>query len=202
MWLHLTLVQIQVLISSYGYVLLFPISVLEGPIVSAIAGILVATGQLNWFIVFWVLLAGDLVGDIAYYSLGRYGHGPLMRGIVKWLGFNEARVRPLQEGFAHHDWKIILIGKTQAFGSVILYFAGAFRMPVGRFLMWNLIGSVPKVILFEAIGYFFGTSLTQTSKYIDYIGITAFILAIVLLGSYWYFAKYLTKRLEEVAKES
>ncbi|MEJ0053102.1 MAG: DedA family protein, partial [bacterium] len=201
MWPDLTLPEIQSLIALYGYLLLFPITVVEGPIVGVIAGLLVATGQLNWFWVFLVLFAGDLAGDVAYYALGRYGHGPLMRRLASKLGLTEARMRPIEDEFRRHDAKLILIGKTQALGSVILYLAGAVRMPLGRFLWWNTVGTIPKVVLFEAAGYFFGASLTQASRYLDYAGVATFALALILLGSYLYFRKYLGAQMTPGGKE-
>jgi membrane protein DedA with SNARE-associated domain len=198
--LHLTLPEIQALISTYGYELLFPIAVVEGPIIGVIAGVLVATGQFNWLVALLVLTVADLVGDVAYYALGRYGHGPFMKGVAKWLGLTPEKMQPLEEAFKENDWEILLIGKTQALGSVILYFAGAWRMPFWRFFWWNFVGTLPKVALFEVIGYFFGASLTQTSKYLDYAGIATFVLALLLLGSYFYFKRYLGKRMGQRAK--
>jgi len=197
MWLHLTLMQIQSLIGTYGYAFIALIAIPEGPIVGAIAGIFVATGQFNWFLVFLALLIGDVVGDIAYYAIGRYGHGPFVKRIAAWLGLSEEKMRPLEEGFKKNDVKLLLIGKTQALGSVILYFAGAVRMPLWRFIWWNTVGSIPKVILFEMVGYFFGASLAATNTYIGYAGIATFILALLLLGSYFSFKNYLGKQLTQ-----
>jgi membrane protein DedA with SNARE-associated domain len=195
--LHLTLAETQNLIVAYGYLVLFPIAVIEGPIIGVIAGILVGTGQFDWFAAFLVLTVADLVGDVAYYALGRYGHGPFMKRIATKLGLTEERMAPIEEEFKHHDTQLILIGKTQALGSVILYFAGAWKMPFWRFLWWNLLGTAPKVALFEIVGYFFGSALTQTSKYLDYAGVATFVLALLLLGSYFYFKRYLSKRMRQ-----
>jgi len=186
----------QAVIAIYGYWVLFPIAVIEGPIIGVIAGVLVGTGQFNWLTALLVLTVADLVGDVAYYALGRYGHGPFMKRVAKGLGLTEERMRPIEEEFKHHDAEVILIGKTQALGSVILYFAGAVRMPFWSFLWWNFVGTLPKVALFEVIGYFFGSALTQTSKYLDYAGVATFVLALLLLGSYFYFKKYLKKRMQ------
>jgi membrane protein DedA with SNARE-associated domain len=196
----LTLAGTQALIAAYGYEVLFPIAVVEGPIIGVIGGILVGTSQFNWLVALLVLTVADLVGDVAYYALGRYGHGPFMKGIAHRLGLTEEKIQPLEEEFKHHDTELLLIGKTQALGSVILYFAGAVRMPFWRFLFWNFLGTLPKVALFEIIGYFFGSGLTQTTKYLDYAGIATFVLAFLLLGSYFYFKRYLSKRLIVRAK--
>jgi membrane protein DedA with SNARE-associated domain len=46
-----------------GLLLLFPLAVVEGPIVTVIAAYLASLGYLNIFAVFAVVVAADLVGD-------------------------------------------------------------------------------------------------------------------------------------------
>ena len=52
---------------NYGYFLLFPIAVLEGPIISVIAGFLVLQGYFNILLVYAVMVVADLTGDFLYY---------------------------------------------------------------------------------------------------------------------------------------
>jgi membrane protein DedA with SNARE-associated domain len=173
--------------------------VIEGPAVSVVAGALVASGQFDGIVVASMLIAADLVGDALYYSLGRWGHTPFLRRLEKWLSLTEERFRPLEEGFRRHDWKILLIGKTQPFGSLILFFAGATKMPVGRYLIFNLLATVPKVVLFGGAGYFLGLGITRSMKYIDYLGFALFGIGAVLLYSYHRVRKYLKKEISSDA---
>ncbi len=196
---HDFLSQIGPLVSQYGLAVLFPIAVVEGPAVSVVAGALVASGQFDGAIVALMLIAADLVGDALYYSLGRWGHTPFLRRLEKLLSLTEERFKPLEEGFRRHDWKILLIGKTQPFGSVILFFAGATKMPVGRYMMFNLLATVPKVLLFAGAGYFLGASITHSMKYFDYLTFILFGIGAVLLYSYHRVRKYLKKEISNDA---
>jgi membrane protein DedA with SNARE-associated domain len=192
---HILLIHAIPLLARYGYALLLPIAVVEGPVVTMIAGALVAAGQMDGVVAGSLLIVADLVGDAGYYGLGRFGHAPLVKQISKRLHLLPERLDRLEKRFHDNDWKLIMIGKTQALGSLILYFAGASRMSFVRYMMLNLIGTVPKVILFEAVGYFIGESVLRSPRYIDYITVTLFGVALALLVVYWLVRKFLFRDL-------
>ncbi len=187
---HVLVIRIIAILAKYGYSALLPIAVVEGPAMAMVAGALVAAGKLNGITACLLLIAADLVGDAAYYALGRYGHGPLAERISKWLKLTPERLRPLEQRFHDNDWKLLMIGKTQALGSIILYFAGASRMSFTRYMVLNVIGTVPKVLLFEFIGFLLGLSLLSSSRYIDYVTVTLFAAALVLLILYLLYRRY------------
>ena len=192
---HILLIRAIPLLAKYGYAMLLPIAVVEGPVITMIAGALVAAGQMDAVITGLLLVAADLVGDAAYYGLGRYGHGPLLRQISKRLHLLPERLGRLEQRFHDNDWKLIMIGKTQALGSIILYFAGASRMSFVRYMALNLVGTVPKVVLFEAAGYFIGESILHSAHYIDFVTFTLFGVALILLVLYWLVRHYLFRDL-------
>jgi membrane protein DedA with SNARE-associated domain len=188
---HFTAIKLFLLLIQYGYVLLFPIAVIEGPIAAIIAGALAASGEFTLTTVFILLVIADLLGDCLYYSLGRWGHERFLEGIASKLGLTEKRMAPLAKSFHKSDWKLLLLGKVQGLGSIILYFAGVTKMGVRRFLFWNLVGTLPKVFLFEAIGYLFGQTLINSPKYIDYVMIVTFLIGLGLLFGYWKLKDYI-----------
>jgi membrane protein DedA with SNARE-associated domain len=197
---HVFVIRVIPLIARYGYAVLLPIAVVEGPTIAAIAGALVALGQFDPVSACLLLVAADLVGDALYYCLGRYGHGPLFNWINKRLRITPDRLLPLAKRFHDNDWKLIMIGKTQALGGIILYFAGASRMSFARYMGLNLIGTFPKVILFEligfALGYFLGASVLHSTRYVDFVTVSLFTFAlVVLIASYWLVRRRLFKDL-------
>ena len=195
--LHLLLTRALPLLARFGYTLLLPIAVVEGPAVAMIAGVLVATANFNPVTSCVLLVLADLVGDAAYYGIGRFAHAPLIEQIGKRLTATAERLKPLEERFREHDWKLIMIGKTQALGSVILYFAGASQMPFWRFMALNLVGTVPKVVLFELVGYFLGRSIGRgilhSTRYFDYVTVTLFSAAMIILVLYFVVRRRLWK---------
>jgi membrane protein DedA with SNARE-associated domain len=187
------------LLARYGYAVLLPIAVVEGPAITIIAGAMVAAGELDALTTFALLVAADLVGDAIYYSIGRFGHAPMVQRIGKWLALTPERLAPLEKRFRENDWKLLMIGKTQALGSLILYFAGVSKIPFLRFMGLNLIGTIPKVIVFELAGFFLGKSLVHTDRYIDLVTIAFFVLAMALLLLYWLVRRNLWNRVSDDA---
>jgi membrane protein DedA with SNARE-associated domain len=193
---HVLPMQLIGLLGEYGYWVILPIAVIEGPAITMVAGALVAAGQMNGVTAAILLILADLVGDALYYSLGRFGHGPVARRLTKWAKVTPEKLAKLQQTFRDNDWKLILIGKTQGLGSIILYFAGASHMPFGRYMVLNLIGTAPKVILFGGIGYFLGKGVMSSTHYIDLISGAMFGgAALILIGLYWVFRRYVWKDL-------
>jgi len=193
----MSLEQILLLLQQYGYFILFPLAVIEGPIIGVIGGLLVALGSMDFFVTAVVLMVADLVGDAIYYAIGRWGQHYFSNFITRKFKIGEVRFQKLKESFHKHDVKIMLITKTQALGSVVLLLAGVVHMPFWRFIWWNTVGTIPKVLLFMFIGYFFGQSLSQVETYIKYTGIATLAFAIIGIGLYWRFSIFLKKNLEK-----
>lgn len=184
----LSATAIIALLAHYGYAILLPISVLEGPLVSIVGGLLVSQGVLEAHIVFLILLLGDIVGDTIYYNLGKYGGRRLAHRWGKYLGASEEKLESLEKKFHSHDWKLIFFAKTQAIGGAILFAAGMAHIPYKRFILLNIVGSIPKIILFEATGYYFGASITQEGNpFLSYTGFGSLVLALLLVGIYFLF---------------
>lgn len=189
---------ILALLTHYGYAIIFPISIVEGPMVAALAGFLVSIGDLDAVLVFLLLLLGDMVGDTLYYLLGYFSRG---KKVPRWLGIfgiREDNVKTFDRYFHEHDWKIILLGKTQPVGGAILFSAGFSKMSYKRFMAYNIVGSIPKIILFEGIGYYFGEAYNKLGTYFDYAAGASFVIALVLLGGYFLFKRYLKSHFVEL----
>ncbi|MES2315613.1 MAG: DedA family protein [Patescibacteria group bacterium] len=185
-----TIVQ---LFTHYGYSIVFPISIVEGPTISTISGFFVSLKIFNPYVVFSLLVLGDAVGDTIYYLLGRYGGAWFLNKIGRHIGATPERIAFLEENFHKHDWKILLFGKTQAIGSAILFVAGAVKIKFGRFIFFNILGTIPKTILFMTIGFYFGKTYSTSSKYIDYFSLVWLLLSVLLIGGYYYVKKRIKK---------
>lgn len=186
------------LLEVYKYHLLFPVSVIEGPIISVIGGFLCSTGFLSVYWTYAVLIMGDMVGDTLYYSIGRFGGRPILRRWGKFLRFDEDRVIRTENHFKNHAGKTLLIGKTQAVGGIVLVAAGLSKMPFFRFLGFNLIGTSVKSLILLIVGFYFGKAYRLIETYLGYYAaiITALTLGILLV--YFVFAPAYRKRRSKI----
>jgi len=174
--------QVQIWIHLYGYFIIFPLAVVEGPMIAVISGLMVAEGFLNDIPTFSVLLLGDLVGDTLYYCVGRYGGRPIMTKLSKWLAKGENRnIVKLEKHFDGHGAKTLIFGKTQAYGAAILTAAGAAKMPFLRFFLVSFAGSGVKITLLLLIGYFFGKSYRNIDNYFYIAALFSLVLLAVIL---------------------
>jgi membrane-associated protein len=174
--------QVAQLIFSYKYLVLFPVMVVEGPIITVIAGFLVSLGHLNGLATYVVLVAGDVTGDSIYYVIGRWSKGPFLGRWGRFLGITERRLRQLEKYFYRHKTKTLLIGKwSHAIGAPVLAAAGLARVPYEQFLAINFLATLPKTLLLLLIGFYFGRSYKRIAAYLDYTAIVMIALASLLV---------------------
>jgi len=176
--------SIIALIEHYGYTIIFPISVIEGPVITVIGGFLASLGHLNAYIAFLVLLFGDIVGDIMYYLMGRWGGKPFVRRWGKYFYLNEKNVGRMAEYFETKGFGQILLSKTHAAGSAVLFAAGLGGMSLGRFAWYSFWASIPKTLALELVGYYGGASFEVVNKYLNTGAAVTTVIA-VFGTAYW-----------------
>ncbi|HET8575202.1 MAG TPA: VTT domain-containing protein [Candidatus Paceibacterota bacterium] len=153
------------LLQHYGYVLLFLIAVIEGPIISVIASFLVLQGFFNIYLVLAVVVVADLVGDVLHYAPGRWWGEKIFQ---KYFKSQEKHMKQLEKRFQTKGGRTLLFGKlTHASGFVILIAAGVAKMPLSKFLWYNLLGTIPKSLFFIVIGYYLGYAYNKINKDIE-----------------------------------
>lgn len=183
--------QLIFLLEKYGYFILLPIAVIEGPIITVIGAFLASLGFLNVFIVYGVVVAGDLVGDIIFYAIGRWGGRTFLEKWGKYFGISLDDVSHLESHFEKQGGKTILFGKwTHFVGIAVLVAAGIAKTPFRRFLLINFLGSLPKSLAFLIIGYYFGQAYRQINEYFGYATLSIFFVVIVSAAIYFFVKKF------------
>lgn len=173
------------LLGHYGYVVLFPLAIVEGPIVTIIAGALVSLGYMAFAPAYIVIILGDTVGDVIHYAIGRYGGAPLVRKWGPFLGVKPAHLDSLEESFKKHEAKSYLLGKlAHGVGGAVLVIAGLVRASFARFLGWNVLGTAVKSFALLLLGYYFAHALSRLGSALDLI---ASILVIAGVASFFIF---------------
>ena len=144
-------------LSAPRLLLLFPLAVVEGPIVTVIAAYLASLGYLEVPKVYFVVVLADLVGDTVLFVLGRFWHRLTSTGGALRFGVDDQRLARLEDHFRLHGGRTLLFGKlTHSAGFLILLAAGASGMSLLRFIYYNFLGTIPKSLFFIFIGYTFG----------------------------------------------
>lgn len=160
---------------AHGSALILPLAVIEGPVVTILTGFLSAQGYFDWYWALCLLVCGDLIGDVIYYWVGRTGGSPLA-GLGRWLGVRGMVTPELQHSLTHHAAKMLFIGKwTHSIGCLVLIGSGMLRLPVARFILVNLLATVPKSAVLFGFGYFTGGYYKLFERH--------FVLGTIVLGA-------------------
>ncbi|HET6306257.1 MAG TPA: VTT domain-containing protein [Rhodopila sp.] len=141
---------------AHGSALILPLAVVEGPVVTVVTGFLASQGYFTWYWMLPLLVGGDVVGDVFYYAVGRTGVASLGR-VGRWLCVRDAMPPALRDGLERNAGRMWLIGKwTHAIGGVVLVGSGMLRLPLWRFILVNLLATIPKSAVLFGCGWFAG----------------------------------------------
>lgn len=190
-----TLNEIFLWLSHYKYIVIFPLAIVEGPILAVIAGFLSSINQLNFVIAYLLLVIADTIGDIALYLMGKFGNGKIPSRLLEFIGINQSRVISMEKILRKHPKRIFLVGKSlHGVGGVILFTAGYVSFPFDKYLIYNVAMTTVKSFLLMIIGYYFGKAYSNINQYFDY---WAIVSAVIFIGFYVVFLSYTQKLADE-----
>jgi membrane protein DedA with SNARE-associated domain len=174
------------LLQNWGLLLLFPLAVVEGPIVTVVAGWIVRLGLFPFGWAFATCVAADLAGDMILYGLGRGGARIMPPKWRSRLGVDDARLASLARHFDKRGGRTLVLTKlSHSLGFAVLPAAGAAQMPVGSFVFWNLLGTLPKSLALLLLGYFLGQAHDSIGTWIGRGTATILIVAICAVVVIW-----------------
>jgi membrane protein DedA with SNARE-associated domain len=126
-------------------------------------------------------LLGTLVGSWAAYAVGRGGRLELLERHGAKVHMGPAQIERADRWFQRYGEQIVLFGRVvpliRAFVSLP---AGVARMPLVRFSLLTLLGSLPWVLGLALVGHAVGgdwTSVRKGFEYVDYV-----LLALLIVG--------------------
>lgn len=180
------------LLEQYKYFIIFPVAVIEGPIIIIISGFLIYLKILNLYAAFFVLSVADIIGDSMYYLIGRYWRGSeRARKFAKYFGYSEKNEELLEKHFEVHKGKTFLFAKiSHGLGSSIQIASGIAKVSYKEFLFYSILGTIPKTVLLLMVGFYLGNYYEKIDGYISMLAyFTVGILVFFIL--YKFSNKYL-----------
>lgn len=156
------------LISSYGnwtYLLLFLIIFAETGLVVTpflpgdsmifVVGTFAASGELEVWILFFLLLGAAVIGDSVNYEIGRFLGAKVFSKDMRFL--DQEKLMKTQRFYEKHGGKTIIIARfIPIIRTFAPFVAGVGSMKYRRFLAYNLVGALIWVGVALFAGYFFG----------------------------------------------
>jgi membrane protein DedA with SNARE-associated domain len=142
------------LLDKGGYLGIFVLMILENvfpPVPSEVilgaAGVLVAQGKMNGYVLWLIATAGTVVGNLFWYWLGyRWSEQTLKRMIDRWgriLTFEWDEFTKARDIFRKYgDWIVFGLRFSPLLRTIVSLPAGLARMKLWRFALFTFLGSL------------------------------------------------------------
>lgn len=163
--------QIFEFISHYGYWVILPLMIIEGPTATIIGATLAALGAFNVWVILGLSVLGDVLGDILFYAAGYFWGMKFVKKVGKYIGITEKMVLKMEKYFQNHGGKTIVTVKAMT-GLCWVTFttAGIVRMNFGKFVKYSAIGGIFWSGALVILGYFYGYMWREISEYVEWAG--------------------------------
>jgi membrane protein DedA with SNARE-associated domain len=161
---------------------------------SADPSVLEPLTQAPWNFVVALLVAtlGAVLGSLAGYLIGAWGGRPLLDRYGRYVHIKPADLDRADAWFARYgDWAVFFGRLVPLVRALINYPAGVARMPIGRFLLFSALGSLPWNAALLLGGLLLGENyrrLYDTVKPYEYL-----IYVIVLIGFAYIVYRWLSR---------
>jgi membrane protein DedA with SNARE-associated domain len=143
------------------------------------------TGQSwNYLLTVTFATAGSLVGALVGYAIGAWGGRPLLDRYGRYVGIGADDLDRADRWFERWgSWAVFLGRMVPLVRTFVSYPAGIARMPIGRFVLFSTLGSLPWNAALIGAGFIVGENYPQIEAAIkpyEYV-IYAVVLAVVAL---------------------
>lgn len=149
----------------------------------------------NWLAVLVVATIGAIVGSLAGYAIGAWGGRPLLDRYGRYVHINPDDLDRADEWFRRYgDWAVLVARVVPLLRALINYPAGVARMPIGRFIVFSTLGSLPWNAALLLAGYLLGENYELLYEAVRPYELV--IYAIVIVGGAYVLYRWLRGRSE------
>jgi membrane protein DedA with SNARE-associated domain len=175
--------HLQTFIAAHGLQAVFVLMVLESmciPVPSEVtmiyAGYLVSQGSMNFAAAVIVGTVANLIGSLIAWAAGAYG----VDAVLLRTEHNRRRVDQAHRWFERYGTPAVFFGRLlPVVRTFISLPAGVARMPLGRFSVLTVLGTLPWCIMLVAVGNVAGANWDTWHRrfgYLDYVVVAAFVV--------------------------
>ncbi|EGI5793575.1 DedA family protein [Salmonella enterica subsp. enterica serovar Othmarschen] len=178
--------DINTLITHYGYAALVIGSMAEGETVTLLGGVAAHQGLLKFPLVAAAVALGGMMGDQLLYLLGRCYGGKILRRFPRY----HTKIRRAQKMIQRHPY-LFVIGTRFMYGFRVVgpLLIGASRLPPKIFLPLNIVGALIWALLFTTLGYLGGEMIAPWLHDLDQHlrhGVWLILAIVLVVGVRWW----------------
>ena len=177
-----------------GYLIIFLLFVIEGPMLNYVAAFAASLGFFNVYIIVLLAITGNVVGDLIYFGIGRWGKKVIVNRHIH-ARIQSSKIDQIRTFLHQHPGKALsLIKLTPPLTLGGLMLAGASEMTLGTFLLYSLLISTLYSGLITALGFFSGHAFMSIGSVIKYEPLLVGLSAIVVVAL-WYALRWITHKM-------
>jgi membrane protein DedA with SNARE-associated domain len=144
----------------------------------------------NWIAVLIIATAGAVAGSFLGYLIGLWGGRPLLDKWGRYVHIHPDDLDRADAWFARYgDWAVFIGRLVPLVRALINYPAGIARMPMGRFLLFSALGSLPWNAALLLGGYLLGENYRTLYDAVRPWELVVY--ALVLVGFAWVIWRWL-----------
>ncbi len=133
-----------------------------------VGGLVAGQGQISLALLITIVWICCLLGDLTSYELGRRKGRDWLLTHGERLKITEQRLAQVEKLLANHGAVMIIVGRFLGFVRPLSPFiAGASRMPLKRFLPYDVLAAGVWAITFCTLGFVFWRSIDQLTTYVS-----------------------------------
>jgi undecaprenyl-diphosphatase len=133
-----------------------------------VGGLVAGQGQISLLVLIAIVWSCCLLGDLVSYELGRRKGRRWLLKHGERLKITEDRLDQVERLLTSHGAVMIIVGRFLGFVRPLSPFiAGASRMPLKRFLPYDVLAAGAWAITFCTLGFLFWRSINQLTTYVS-----------------------------------
>lgn len=146
------------------------------------AGALAGLGELNLLTLFILVLIANMIGDFAWFEIGRRRGMRVLGFLCKFSLEKDSCVRNTQDKFLKRGDKTLLFAKfIPGLATIAPPLAGIVGISPGRFFIFNTLGTIAWTAAFLGTGFLFKNQFEQIADKISEFGTGLLTFGVVVL---------------------
>lgn len=196
-WMHMVWVNVHAgLLPDLGVWTYFVLAVLvatEGPLSTLVGAAAAAAGFLDVRLVFVATVAGNISGDVLWYSVGYTGKVESLLRRASWLGSKRRHIERLKREMHQHAAKLLVFAKL-AYGLIVptLVAAGMARVPWRRWFPVVFVMESLWSLFLIWVGFHTAGWIRQFEQGLSLVGAGALGLAVG--AGFWWIRKRIERK--------
>lgn len=172
------------LLKTYGYIILFVWTIMEGETGLVMAGVMAKTGDMNLYLAILVATLGGFAGDQIYFYLGRFNK----KFIHKELESHRRKFALANLLLKKYGWPVIFFQRyLYGLRTIIPMSIGLTRYSAKKFAFINFLSALVWASITITLAYIFGEEILKIVNWAKHHWYYALPIAIVTVGSLYYY---------------